>query len=144
MAQRAPRVQLEVVAERLGEPLHPAERHAKAAVGRRRQKQSSSRREHAPHLGQPALGVSDVLDHLARPHHFERAVPQRERFVDRREPEVELGMTEAGAGQRRLGDVDPDRAGAGRDDLGGEVTHPATEVEHAVSRADPLEQERAA
>ena len=72
LRERSPRVQVQVIAERLRESLDAAERDRDAAVGRRRQQQSAARCEHAPDLRQPRSGVRDVLDHLARPHELER------------------------------------------------------------------------
>ena len=50
LAERAARIQVEVVAEGLGEALDAAERKAQASVGGRCQQQPAAGREHATHL----------------------------------------------------------------------------------------------
>ena len=90
--ERAPRVQVQMVSERVGEPLDAAERDAQAAVRRRGHEQPTAGREHPSDLREPLAGVGHVLDHLAGPHEVERAVLERQRAIERDEAEVELRM----------------------------------------------------
>ena len=77
-----------------------------------------------------------MLDHLAGPDDVERAVPQRQRPVDRRELEAQLRVAATGPADRRLGDLDADGCAPGLGEDRSQVALPAAEVQDPVARAD--------
>lgn len=141
LGQRTPRVQVQVIAERLREPRDPANSDAHAAVRRRRQQQPAAGCQHAPHLREPAGRVRDVLDHLAAPNELERVLIEGERSFDRDEAEIEIGMPGARPAQRSLRHLHADRLHPARCEERGEFPGAATEVERPVSGPGLAQQE---
>ena len=100
--------------------------------------------EHPAQLRQPRRDVRDVLDDLARPHHVDAGVVERQRLVVGPEARHEPGDPPLGAAQRLGRDVDGDRV---RTDVAQRLAEPplaAADVEHGLPGADVLEEERAA
>ena len=133
---------MQVIAERIGEPLEPVQKQRRPRVVRRRQEQLTLRRQHAPGLGHPSGRVGHVLDHLARPYHVECAIFERKRSVDRGEAEIERWMSGARALQGRFRDLDADPVRPGPLELGSKSAIARANVEHASASGYLLAQER--
>ena len=122
----------------------PAE-HPQAPVIGRAQQQHTAGAQHAAQLGQPAGGVGDVLDHLARPDRVEARVLQRPGARGRQLAQVdELRVALARAAQRLGGDVDPHYLRARAGELGGEAPLATADVEHPLAGTHVAEEEVAA
>lgn len=143
-AQRPSRVEMKMIAERLGVTLDAAQRDRSASVRGRRQQEATARDEYPPHLGQPAGRIGDVLDHLTRPYERERTVLERKWSIERYELERKLGMPGPCAGKRRFGDIGTDHVCPGRRQQLGEIARATAEVEHALARRDPRAQQEVA
>lgn len=124
--------------------LDPVHEQPQAPVGRGGEEEPSAGCEHSPHLGQPAGGVSDVLDHLAGPDQIESAVREGQGPVEGNQLEAELRMSGPRPPQGGLGHVCADhrlRAGLRRQRR--ERALPAAQVEHPVRRLQAREQKPA-
>ena len=64
-AQRPSRVEMKMIAERLGVTLDAAQRDRSASVRGRRQQEATARDEYPPHLGQPAVSATCSITSLA-------------------------------------------------------------------------------
>ncbi len=96
--------------------------------------------QHTAYLRQPAGGVGDVLDDLARPHGVEARVGERPRATRVDELYVHLGMRCSCAPQRLLRHVDPDHADPRGGELRREAPLAAADVEDTLTCSHAHEQ----
>ncbi len=144
---RAASVEAQVVGARVEVGRERATREPQRQPGEqlvrgRAQHQRSAGAQHAAHLRQPPGGVRHVLDHLTGPHRVEAHVPQRGPLPLRGDAaQIEARLACAGAAQRLLGDVDPDRLSARPRERRREPALAAAHVQHARTGGDMREQE---
>jgi len=117
--------------------------HPQTSVVGCAQQQTAAGAQHAAHLRQPAGGVGDVLDRLARPYRVEARVRKRPGAFGRHLSQVELWMAQARAPERLGGNVDPHDLRPRARELGGEMSLAAADIEHPLARLDMLQQKRA-
>ena len=144
--ERAPRVEAQVLAERVVVRLVAGERDQRApepAVVGHGHEQAAAGRQHAARLGQQRDGVGDVLEHLGAPDEVDLAVAERDAAARVEQPQVGAGHVAPRPLQRPLGELHPDRVRAGLAQRGDEAPGAAAEVEHPVAGPQLAEQQRA-
>jgi hypothetical protein len=133
--ERAPRVEVQVVGERLAVALESAHQHVQAAMRGRSDQQGPPRRQHPPQLADEARRVGDVLDHLARADELEASVRERQRALRRGAMQLDARAARPRPLKRGFGDIDANRPSAGERDCRGQLASAAADIQHALAGA---------